>query len=168
LGRHHGMVSGPFFVIGIKCVIPPWDMSCNLSKPFFRGRLLTNPRVHKHARHGGVSWRGRGRQPIRQAATAISASVFSPSDLSRHQLRRRHRHGFGTNFCYQNQMRDSTQGYVLQLVEAFLSKLAIYKPTWCFRGFFAIGITYPIPSLGNVLLARLKPFCFSLATYEPT
>ncbi len=31
------------FVIGIKCVIPPWDMYCNLSKPFFRGWLLTNP-----------------------------------------------------------------------------------------------------------------------------
>ncbi len=35
-------------------------------------------RVHKHAQHGGVSRSGRGRQPIRQAATstAISASVF--------------------------------------------------------------------------------------------
>jgi hypothetical protein len=42
-------------------------------------------RVHKHARHGGVSWRGRGRQPVRQAATstAVSASVFSPSEPSR-------------------------------------------------------------------------------------
>jgi hypothetical protein len=34
--------------------------------------------VHKHAQHGGVSRRGRGRQPIRQAATstALSASIF--------------------------------------------------------------------------------------------
>ncbi len=24
-------------------MIPPWDMSCNLSKPFFRGWLLTSP-----------------------------------------------------------------------------------------------------------------------------
>ncbi len=49
-------------------------------------------RVHKHARHGGVSRRGRGRQPIRQAATstAISASVFSPGELRRLRLRRRH------------------------------------------------------------------------------
>jgi hypothetical protein len=60
-------------------------------------------RVHKHARHGGVSWRGRGRQPIRQAATSttISASVFqsehakltstaSPTSTSRD--------GFGTIF----------------------------------------------------------------------
>jgi hypothetical protein len=91
-------------------------------------------RVHKHARHGGVSWRGRGRQPIRQAATstAISASVFSPSDLSRHRLHRRHRHHgmfSGPIFRYRNQMRDSAQGHVLQLVEAFLSRLATYEPT---------------------------------------
>jgi hypothetical protein len=34
-------------------------------------------RVHKHARHGGVSWRGRGRPPFRQAATStdLSSSV---------------------------------------------------------------------------------------------
>jgi hypothetical protein len=35
-------------------------------------------RVHKHARHGGVSRRGRGRQPIRQAA-ASTANVFQPA-----------------------------------------------------------------------------------------
>jgi hypothetical protein len=52
-------------------------------------------RDHKHARHGGVSWRGRG-GPIRQAATSTAsdfsrhASTASPTSTSRD--------GFGTNF----------------------------------------------------------------------
>jgi hypothetical protein len=91
-------------------------------------------RVHKHTRHGGVSWRGRGRQPIRQAATstAISASVCEskrPKPTSTASPTSTSRDGFGTNFCYRNQMRDSAQGLVLQLVEAFLSRSATYKPT---------------------------------------
>ena len=60
-------------------------------------------RVHKHARHGGVSWRGRGRQPIRQAATstAISASVFQlkrPKPTSTAAPTSTSRDGFGTIF----------------------------------------------------------------------
>ena len=91
-------------------------------------------RVHKHTRHGGVSWRGRDRQPIRQAATrtAISANVFQPErpkPTSTASPTSTSRDGFGTNFCYRNQMRDSAQGLVLQLVEAFLSRLATYEPT---------------------------------------
>jgi hypothetical protein len=91
-------------------------------------------RVHKHTRHGGVSWRGRGRQPIRQAptSTAISASVFQPERLkptSTASPTSTSWDGFGTNFCYRNKMRDSAQGLVLQLVEAFLSRSATYKPT---------------------------------------
>jgi hypothetical protein len=107
-------------------------------------------RVHKHAMVG-VSWRGRGRQPIRQAATstAISASVFQherPKPTSTASPTSTSRDGFGTNFCYRNQMRDSdnknakhvpgrnhafdsAQGHVLLIVEAFLSRLATYKPT---------------------------------------
>jgi hypothetical protein len=62
-------------------------------------------RVHMHARHGGVSWRGRGRQPIRQAATstAISASVFQPErakTTSTASPTSTSRDGFGTNFRY--------------------------------------------------------------------
>jgi hypothetical protein len=91
-------------------------------------------RVHKHARHGGVSWRGRIRHPIRQAATSIasSASVFQPEQTkptSTASPTSTSRDGFATNFRYRNQMRDSAQGHVLQLVEAFLSRLAPYKPT---------------------------------------
>ncbi len=94
-------------------------------------------RVHKHARHGGMSWRGRGRQAIRQVATstAISASIFQPErpkPTSTASPTLTSRDDFATNFCYWNQMRDSAQGHVLQLVEAFLSRSATYKPTHAF------------------------------------
>jgi hypothetical protein len=41
--RHHGLVSGPFFVVGIKCVIPPWDMSCNSSEAFLSRSATYEP-----------------------------------------------------------------------------------------------------------------------------
>jgi hypothetical protein len=55
-------------------------------------------------------------EPVRAKPT----STASPTSTSRD--------GFGTNFCYRNQMRDSAQEHVLQL-EAFLSRLATYKTT---------------------------------------
>ncbi len=83
-----------------------------------------------------LAWPGQAAHPAgRYKYSHLSPSVFSPSELSRHQLRRRHRHHglvWGPIFFYRNQMRDSAQGHVLQLVEAFLSRLATYKPT-CMR-----------------------------------
>jgi hypothetical protein len=86
-------------------------------------------RVHKHARHGGVSRRGRGRQPIRQAATstATAASVF--------QLAR------ASPISTSPPTSTSTSDIMGWL-----------------RDFFLIGITYLIPSLRHVLLTRQKPF----------
>ncbi len=92
----------------------------------------TDASVYHHTPHARAS--SSSAPLIRQAATstAISASVFQPErpkPTSTASSTSTSRDGFGTNFCYRNQMRDSAQGHVLQLVEAFISRLATYKPT---------------------------------------
>ncbi len=66
-----------------------------------------------------------------------TASAYNGARSTRHggprtfHLPRYRHYGMlsGPIFRYRNQMRDSAQGHVLQLVEAFLSRLATYKPT---------------------------------------
>ncbi len=64
--RHHGLVSGPFFAIGIKCVIRPGKWLATRMKPFFRGRLVTNPQAPPAARN----------HPSRGCTAALTADEF--------------------------------------------------------------------------------------------
>jgi hypothetical protein len=89
---------------------------------------------HKHALHGGVRWRGGGRQPLRQAATrtAVSASVYQPArakPTSPSSPTSTSRAGYGTLFVIGIECVIPPSGMACNSSEAFLSRLATYEPT---------------------------------------